>query len=142
MSQPKYEKLQWTLEVLTRSEVKAFPLTQVEKVGAHAYFAVRGRLTTAMPILYVLSLGDDAKYVRVALMAQVSKLSPAADGEVRLPQAGAFLVSQASGPIHVLAVERVLSREELASLIGGREPPPDPTTEESTVTADAPTVKR
>jgi hypothetical protein len=141
MSQPKYEKLQWTLEVLTRSEVKAFPLIQVERIGAQAYFAVRGRLTTAMPILYVLSLGDDAKYVRVALMAQVSKLFPTAEGEVRLPQDGAFLVSQMSGAIHVLAVERVLSREELASLIGGREPPPDPTTRDSTVTTDASAVK-
>jgi len=134
MSQPKYEKLQWTLEILTRSEVKAFPITQVERVGAHSYFAVRGRLTTAMPILYVLSLGDDSKYVRVALMAQVSKLT--AEGEVRLPQDGAFLVSQASGSIHVLAVERVLSREELASLVGGREPPPDPTTDDNTLTAN------
>ncbi len=141
MSQPKYEKLQWTLEVLTRSDVKTFPLSQVERVGANAYFAVRGRLTTAMPILYVLSLGDDSKYVRVALMAQVSKLSPTAAGEVRLPQDGAFLVSQMSGSIHVLAVERVLSREELASLVGGREPPPDPTTQDSTVTTDTSTVK-
>jgi hypothetical protein len=141
MSQPNYEKLQWTLEILTRSEVKTFPLIQVERVGAHAYFAVRGRLTTTMPILYVLSLGDDAKYVRVALMAQVSKLAPSAEGEVRLPQAGAFLVSQAPGAIHVLAVERVLSREELASLIGGREPPPDPTTRDSTVTTDDSAVK-
>ena len=104
----------------------------MERVGAHAYFAVRGRLPKDMPILYVLSLGDDAKYVRVSLMAQMSELSSKASGEVRLPQDGAFLVSQASGPIHVLAVERVLSREELASLIGGREPPPDPTTREST----------
>lgn len=133
MSQLKYEKLQWTLEVLTRSEVKSIPILQVERIGANAYFAVRGQLPTALPILYVLSLGDDAKYVRVELMAQVSQLQPTAGGEVRLPQAGAFLVSKASGPIHVLAVERVLSREELASLIGGREPPPDPTTQESTV---------
>lgn len=134
MSQLKYEKLQWTLEVLTRSEIKSFPLTQVEKLGAQSYFAVRGRLPQSLPILYVLSVGEDAKYVRVALMAQVSQLSPTAAGEVRLPQAGAFLVSPAAGPLHVLAVERVLSREELASLVGGREPPPDPTTRESTVT--------
>ncbi|HVG61676.1 MAG TPA: hypothetical protein VNA24_24155 [Hyalangium sp.] len=141
MSQPKYEKLQWTLEVRIRSEVKAYPITQVERVGAHSYFAVRGQLPTSMPILYVLSLGDDAKYVRVALMAQVSKLSHTAAGEVRLPQDGAFLASQVSGPIFVLAVERVLTREELASLIGGREPPPDPTTGDSTVTANDSTVR-
>jgi hypothetical protein len=132
MSQPKYEKLQWTLGVLSRSGVKELPIIQVERVGAHSYFAVRGQLPKDLPIIYVLSLGDDAKYVRVALMAQVSQLSVTPGGEVRLPQDGAFLVAQASGPIHVLAVERVLTREELASLIGGREPPPDPTTHDST----------
>lgn len=141
MSQPKYEKLEWTLELLTPSGVKALPLSQVERVGAQTYFAVRGQLTTAMPILYVLSLGDDAKYVRVVLMAQAGKLTPSPEGEVRLPQAGAFLVPQVASSIHVLAVERVLSREDLASLIGGREPPPDPTTADNTVTQNGPTVK-
>lgn len=140
MIKPNHEKLQWTLEVLTESEVRAFPLMQGgNRVGDQACFAVRGQLTTAKPIVYVVSRDDGTGNVRVLLMAQVSNLTPRAEGEVRLPQDGAFLVSQAPSSIYVLAVERVLSLQELAlcfRLILG-EPPPSATTRDSTVTSDS-----
>lgn len=133
MSQPRYEKLQWTLEILTRSGIKEFEISKVEKVGKDTHFAVRGRVTTSLPVLYVLRVGEANRHVRVALMAQVSSLTQTSGSEVRLPQAGAFLVSDTPGAIHVLATERILTREELARLLDGREPPPDPTTRDSTM---------
>ena len=120
MSEPRYEKLQWTLEVLTRTGDVSYGPQGIEKVGANTYFAVRGQLSTTLPILYVLRVGDENSIVRIALMAHVPKLAPSSGSEVRLPQAGAYLVSQTPGSIIVLATERVLTREELAKLVGGR----------------------
>ncbi|WP_224371815.1 hypothetical protein [Hyalangium versicolor] len=138
MIKPKHEKLKWTLEVLTGTEVNTLPLIPLARVSDQACFAVRGPLTTAMPIVYVVSRDDATRTVRVLLMAQVSDLTPETEGEeVRLPQGRAFLVSQAPSSIHVLAVESVLSRDELARcfmLILG-EPPPATTTSDSTVTS-------
>jgi hypothetical protein len=133
MNEPRYEKLQWTLEVLTRTGDVSYGPEGIEKVGASTYFAVRGTLSTALPILYVLRVGDGTNIVRIALMAHVPKLTPSPGNEVRLPQTGAYLLSQTPGSIHVLATERVLTREELAKLVGGREPPPDPTERPSTL---------
>ena len=147
---PKNEKLHWTAEVLTGTEIttlNTWPLIPGARVGDQACFAVRGQLTTAMPIVYVLSRDDRTAAVRVLLMAQVSQLyaegeaecKAEGEAEVRLPQGGAFLVSQAPSSIHVLAVERVLSREELAfcfmHILG--EPPPSTTTRDSTATSNS-----
>jgi hypothetical protein len=149
MSEPRCEELPWTLEVLTRSRSggNEFQLVEAKEVRADTYFAVRGRLDTALPVLYVLTVEPVTKIVRATMIATVSELAdepgrgrghphgqPPPRGregdEVRLPRAGALLLSTTGGAIHVLAAERYLTRAEQAKLVGGAEPLPGDAGEE------------
>lgn len=101
MRKPRYEKPQWTLEFLTRGRIKVLDRSHVRRVGEEACVAVRGRLTHALPVRYVLMKEGTGRF-QVTLMTQVDRLTDTPESEVRLPQAGAFLFSASPSVIDSL----------------------------------------
>jgi hypothetical protein len=127
------QKLQWEVEYIgPKGVLKTLEPGEAINLGEETYFAVRGKLPKDLPLVYVLQMSAKTQIVRIGLMARVKQLKVKAGGEVRLPQAGAFIHHGEKGSIHVVAVKRVLTREKLARLIGGREPPPEETTRNPT----------
>lgn len=133
MAEPKWKKLQWKIEYLgPKGSLKRLKAGEAVNLGAKTYFAVRGRLPKELPLLYVVRVGAESQILSISLLAIAGELDATPGREVRLPQPGTFLFNATKGAVSVLAFERAVSREELARLIGAREPPPDPTTREST----------
>jgi hypothetical protein len=122
------KKLQWAVEYLgAKGRPRRLEPDEAINLGANIYFSVEGTIPKDQALLYVLQMDATSRIVRIALMASIKGLGVKAGSEVRLPQEGAFLHNGSKGSIHVVATKRVLTRAKLAKLIGGREPPPDPT---------------
>ncbi|WP_163992860.1 hypothetical protein [Pyxidicoccus caerfyrddinensis] len=122
------KKLQWAIEYLgAKGRLLRMEPGKAKNLGERTYYAVEGALPKDRALVYVLSMDAKSRVVRIALMAAIKQLGVKAGSVVRLPQEGAFLHNGSKGSIHVVATKSVLTRAKLAELIGGREPPPDPT---------------
>ncbi|HEU4536447.1 MAG TPA: hypothetical protein VFS00_20120 [Polyangiaceae bacterium] len=118
------EKLDWEIEFARRGgEPTRAKLSELERLYARVFFAVRGELPATRPFLYLLQLEEENRALRVALFGRVSELGRPGE-TVCLPREGAFLFAHSAGPVHVWASERELTLKELADLLRGREPAP------------------
>lgn len=125
-------KLQWEIEYLGPKGLKRLEPGEALALGGNVYYAVRGELPKDLPLVYVLQMDAKSRLVRIALAAMVEELGVKPGREARLPPAGNYLFNPTKGIIHVVAVARQLKPDQLAKLVGGREPPPDPVLPEPT----------
>ena len=120
--------LLWTLEIWNEEDGPAtFDPLAIERLEAESRFAVSGTVDEDWPYLYVVE-EDETRLITVLAVVDAAAAGLAAGQVARVPQAGVWLSLAAAGLPRVVASPSLLTRDELALLLGGHSPPPSPTT--------------
>ena len=120
--------LLWNLEVWSAEDgpLRFDPLA-VEKLEAESRFAVSGAVDEAWPYLYVVE-EDETRLITVLAVVDAAAAGLVIGAAARVPSAGVWLSLAAAGLPRVVASPSLLTRDEIALLLGGHSPPPSPTT--------------
>ncbi|MEZ4298452.1 MAG: hypothetical protein R3B70_26105 [Polyangiaceae bacterium] len=123
---PETEVLLWDIEVLDTEGPRRFGALDVEMLDAETRFAVLGAAGD-WPYLHIAT-DDDTRLITELCLVDAGAASLSPDTPARVPQEGAWLRVAAPAKVRVVGARDILSREQLAEILGGHGPPPVKTT--------------
>ena len=120
----------WDVELWENWSARVSSMLSVETLDPETRFALIGSVGS-YPYIHIAEDDEDTRLVTVLAVIASDEGELPSDAVTRFPQAGMWLSTVNRGIPRVVGASRLLTRVELAEVLGGHAPPPSPTTTKS-----------
>lgn len=119
----------WDVELWEDWSARVSSMLSVEMLAPETMFALIGNVGS-YPYIHIAE-DDDTRLVTVLAVIVSDEAELPSDAVTRFPAAGMWLSTVNRGMPRVVGASRLLTRAEVAEVLGGHAPPPSPTTTKS-----------